>query len=207
MKKRGIVLLLFLGILVFGFAFYFDRQIVQFFSSIRDIYLGNFFLAVKFLDTEVFVILLFTLLLLWTKKKRKWILPLWLTFGITGVISVVLKVIVRRARPFAAGIVSLASGIAANPSYLTWDLSFPSFDTAFAFCAVPILSKLYPKWKYVWIGFAVLVALSRVYFGVHYLSDVIAGGIIGYLIGLAVMKLEEKTKFFERIYEKVFRRK
>jgi undecaprenyl-diphosphatase len=46
-----------------------------------------------------------------------------------------------------------------------------------------------------WLGFAILVAFSRVYFGVHYLSDVIAGAFIGYLIGYLAMNLEEKYKY------------
>jgi len=205
-KRWWIIALLFMAIIL-ALSFYFDKEIVVFFSSLRNFYLNEFFLGIKLLDTDLLVIAFLTLLLLWTKKKREWILPLWLTIGITAGVSFALKILVHRIRPFAAGIVSLVSGITASSSYLVWDFSFPSFDTAFTFCAVPILSKLYPKLKYFWIGFAVLVALSRVYFGVHYLSDVISGGLIGLLIGLAIVKIEDKNKFFRRIYERVFKRK
>jgi undecaprenyl-diphosphatase len=164
------------------------------------------FLGVKFLDTEIFVILFLTLLLLWKKQKREWILPLWITMGITAIISFALKILIHRTRPFTTGIVSLASGITAKASYFIWDFSFPSFDTAFAFCAVPILSKFYPKLKYLWIGFAVLIALSRVYFGVHYLSDVVFGSLIGYFIGVAIVKVENKSKFFKKVYERLSRK-
>ena len=84
-------------------------------------------------------------------------------------------------------------------NYLVWNFSFPSFQAMLAFCAVPILAKEFPRFKYVWIIFAGLVAFSRVYFGVHFLSDVIAGGIIGYLLGIIVVKLEKEKKFGEKI--------
>jgi undecaprenyl-diphosphatase len=206
-KKRLAVLGLFLTIILLGITFYFDNEIVKLISHIRNLYLDNLFLGVKFLDTEIFVIALLTLLLLWKRKKREWILPLWLTIGITALVTVILKVLIHRARPFAAGIVSLASGITAKASYFAWDFSFPSGDAAFTFCLVPILSKLYPRLKYLWISFAVLVALSRVYFGVHYLSDVIFGSLIGCITGIIIVKSEDKTKLFGRIYNRIFKRK
>lgn len=192
---------------ILALSFYFDKEIVVFFSSLRNLYLNEFFLGIKFLDTDIIVVAFLTLLLLWTRKKREWIFPLWLTIGVTAAISFVLKVLVHRIRPFATGIVSLAPGITASASYLVWDFSFPSGDAAFTFCLVPILSKLYPKLKYLWIGFAVLVALSRVYFGVHYLSDVISGGLIGLLVGIIIVKFEDKNGFFKRIYGKIFKKR
>jgi len=205
-KKRWIIFGLFIVILL-GLSFYFDNEIIQLISSLRNLYLDNLFLGIKFLDTEIFIVIFLTLLLLWRKKKREWIMPLWLTMGITAVITLALKVIVHRIRPFTAGIVPLVAGITAKASYLIWDFSFPSGDTSFIFCTIPILSKLYPKLKYFWISFAVLVALSRIYFGVHYPSDVISGALIGYLIGVVIIKSESKTKFFGKIYSKIFKKK
>jgi undecaprenyl-diphosphatase len=206
-KKRWWIIAILFAAIALAVSFYFDKEIVIFFSSFRNLYLNDFFLGIKFLDGDILVIAFLTFLLLLTRKKREWILPLWLTIGITEAVSFALKVLVHRVRPFATGIVSLASGITASASYLVWDFSFPSFDTAFTFCAVPILTKLYPKLKYFWIGFAVLVAMSRVYFGVHYLSDAISGGLIGLLIGLIIVKLEEKNKFFGRVYGKIFKKR
>jgi undecaprenyl-diphosphatase len=205
-KRWWLIALLFAAIIL-ALSFYFDSAIVRFFASFRSLYFNEFFLGIKFLDTDVIVIAFLTFILLFTKKKREWILPLWLTIGITAIASFALKILVHRIRPFSVGIVSLASGITASASYLVWDFSFPSFDAAFTFCVIPILSKLYPKLKYFWIGFAILVGLSRVYFGVHYLSDVISGALIGYLIGVMIVRIEDKNKFFKKLYHKVFRNK
>jgi len=60
------------------------------------------------------------------------------------------------------------------------------------FSALPILNKKFNKLKYIWLVFACLVAFSRVYFGVHYMSDVLTGALVGYLIGLSAVWIEEK---------------
>ena len=71
---------------------------------------------------------------------------------------------------------------------------------------IPILSKGFPKLKNIWVIFAVLIALSRVYLGVHFMSDILVGGLIGYLLGVFVIKYENKTKFWGKVYKKIFRR-
>jgi undecaprenyl-diphosphatase len=202
-EKEIIILLLILAITILSFCF--DNYIINFFSSIRNIYLNQLFFIIKFLDIEIFIIIFVTLLLIWNKKKRKWILPLWITFGITALASFILKIIIRRPRPFVTGIISLLPGIVDSLSYHIWNFSFPSFDSAFIFCSIPIISKFYPKFKYIWIIFAGLVVLSRVYFGLHYLSDALSGALIGYLIGFIFLKLEEKYKFCNKIYKKILK--
>jgi membrane-associated phospholipid phosphatase len=74
------------------------------------------------------------------------------------------------------------------------------------FCTIPFISRKFPRFKYIWIISALLVAFSRVYFGLHFLSDVIVGGLIGYLIGIIVIKQEKENKFWEKIYNKISRR-
>ena len=40
-----------------------------------------------------------------------------------------------------------------------------------------------------------LIVFSRFYVGVHYISDLIIGAMLGYLIGLFVLWLDKKYKF------------
>ncbi len=63
--------------------------------------------------------------------------------------------------------------------------SFPSGHAARSFLIAVIASVLAPPWLVVvlWV-WAPLVGLARVAMGVHYVSDVIAGAILGMIIGL-----------------------
>jgi undecaprenyl-diphosphatase len=64
--------------------------------------------------------------------------------------------------------------------------SFPSGHAAAAFAAAVAVAIVYPRFRWPLLGLASTVALSRVYLGVHYWSDVVAGGALGALIGYTV---------------------
>jgi len=197
MKKRNFLIAV-IVILAIIISFYFDSEIVEGVSLIRNNFLNDFFMGITFVSSEIIIFFFLTSLFLWREHKRRWILPLWLTLGLSVIFGFLLKIAVQRLRPFQTGIVSILP-VLENSNYLVWNFSFPSFQAMLAFCAVPILAKEFPKFKYVWIVFAGLVAFSRIYFGLHFLSDVIAGGIIGYLLGIIVVKLEKEKKFGEKI--------
>ena len=191
-------------ILIFFISLYFDSEIVKGVSLIQNPALDDFFMGITFVSSGVVIFFVLTSLFLWKENKRRWILSLWITLALSVIVSFLLKASIQRKRPFQLGIVTIISALE-KASHLTWNFSFPSFQSMLAFCAIPILSKEFPKFKYVWIGFATLIAFSRVYFGLHFFSDVIAGGLIGYLIGIIIIKAELENKFGEKII-KIFRR-
>src|SRR3989344_4536443 len=201
MEKRKNIILMFTLFLFGMLSFYFDSQIIKFISILRTSFLDEFFLGITFLSSELIIFFFLTSLFLWSEKKRKWILPLWVSLFFSVVVSFFLKISVQRMRPFQLEIVSTLP-ILISESFAKWNFSFPSFQAMLVFCAIPVLDKEFPKLKYFWIAFAALVAFSRIYFGLHFLSDVIAGGLIGYLIGTLVVKLEREKKFGEKIYDK-----
>lgn len=79
------------------------------------------------------------------------------------------------------------------------DFSFPSGHTAASFAAV---SALYFCRRKLWIPalvLALLIAFSRLYLYVHYPSDVIAGILLGAVLGFIGCRLSE---FAERIWQR-----
>lgn len=94
---------------------------------------------------------------------------------IAGGSAFVLKNILKRNRPFVshADIITIK---AADRDY-----AFPSGHTALAFAAATSLSLSFPKWYVIAPSFvyAGAVSYSRLYLGVHYPSDVLAGALTG----------------------------
>ncbi|MEK6760577.1 MAG: phosphatase PAP2 family protein [Nanoarchaeota archaeon] len=203
-NKRGIFLFIVAVASIFA-SLQFDSEISKAVSNIRVEQLNNFFLGLTFWSSEIIIFFLLTSFFLWNENKRRWIAPLWLTLFLSVVASFLLKISVQRMRPFQQEIVSTLPILISN-SYTIWNFAFPSFQAMLVFCAIPILSKEFPKFKYAWIIFAALVAFSRVYFGLHFASDVIAGGLIGYVIGMLVVMYEKENRFGEKVYKKIFRK-
>ena len=67
--------------------------------------------------------------------------------------------------------------------------SFPSGHSATAAAGALTLSVIYPSLALVFLASGLLVALSRVYLGVHYPFDVLAGAIIGALVAVPLLAL------------------
>lgn len=84
-----------------------------------------------------------------------------------------LKPAIQRERPFVATPeVRVIGGLPSGAS-------FPSGHAANAFAGAFVLARLAPGGRVVWWLLAAAVAYSRVYLGVHYPLDVMAGGLVG----------------------------
>jgi undecaprenyl-diphosphatase len=72
----------------------------------------------------------------------------------------------------------------------------PSSHAANAFGQAVLFSVTYRRWAWPLLVFAALVALSRVFVGVHYPFDILVGSIIGAVVGYIGAWLARK--FLER---------
>jgi membrane-associated phospholipid phosphatase len=105
----------------------------------------------------------------------------WLVAGILGPVAIglnfAIKVIVRRPRPVLEGLPPLGGA----PS----SLSFPSAHATASFACATAMTRIAPEAALLFI-LAVAIAACRPYLGMHYPSDVLAGGILGIALGLVV---------------------
>jgi membrane-associated phospholipid phosphatase len=99
--------------------------------------------------------------------------------GVSALLVTVLKTLFDRARP------PLANPTLDVVGSLPASASFPSGHAATAFAAAVAVGMIHPRLRRPLLALAFLVAVSRVYLGVHYATDVIAGSAIGALLGLA----------------------
>jgi len=86
------------------------------------------------------------------------------------------KAIVPRHRPFETQL---------GPPSTTH--SFPSGHALTSFACATVLAFYAPRLRPLLFGLAALIALSRVYNGMHYPTDVLAGAVLGLAVGLIVV--------------------
>lgn len=110
-----------------------------------------------------------------------------LAFGITSLLVSLLKDTFERARPAVAD--PTFEALVTTPG----SASFPSGHSATAFAAAVAVAVFCPRLRWPLLGLAVLVALSRVYLGVHYWADIAVGAALGAAIGLAVALVLRRT--------------
>ncbi|GAB5465665.1 MAG: phosphatase PAP2 family protein [Candidatus Kapaibacteriales bacterium] len=129
----------------------------------------------------------------------------WLPFYIIGVIAMAVQMgwrslwvvlflvaIVAVADQVSAGLIKDWVG-RARPCHIFSDInllvkcgvgkSFPSAHATNNFAAAMFLTKVFPRKWALWFFIAGMVALSRVYIGVHYPIDIFSGAVLGVLIG------------------------
>jgi undecaprenyl-diphosphatase len=167
----------------------FDQAYLGYMESLRQPVLTDIILAMTHIGDPVvlFLITALLLLLLWLRKKSVEVIVFALAmFGGAGVVWIT-KHLVARPRPL---------GIITETGY-----SFPSGHALVSSIFFPLILYLFKYkitvgWKrkvFLSIGILlmIIVVLSRPYMGVHYLSDVIAGLLIGLLISsFAILFIE-----------------
>lgn len=77
--------------------------------------------------------------------------------------------------------------------------SFPSSHAANGFAVAAVLFEVRRRLGWIALGLAALIAYSRVYVGVHYPSDLLAGAILGFAVGrLAVLGVRAVARLRKR---------
>jgi membrane-associated phospholipid phosphatase len=113
-------------------------------------------------------------------------LPRAFVTGLTAVataaaLTALVKDLVDRARPALAD--PTLHTLVATPG----SPSFPSGHAATAFAAAVAVGAFYPRLRVPLLALAAVVGLSRIYLGVHYLLDVLAGAALGTALALVVV--------------------
>lgn len=128
--------------------------------------------------------------LLISKKYRR--LGITMAIGLLvclGVGNLLLKPLIARDRPFIAD-PAIMLAISPPSGY-----SFPSGHSFSSFVSASILAKYSRKAAAFAVPTAVLIAFSRLYFCVHFPTDVICGAALGIIAGLTVYRLRrDKTE-------------
>ncbi len=128
-----------------------------------------------------------------TKKDLAAMRDGWLTFFVTlFVADGILKPIVRRARPSALASLSHSLHVLGTVPPAT-SFSFPSGTSAACVAGASWIWLRYgPRAGSVALVCAILLALTRLYVGVHWPSDVIGGGLLGAAVAFGIDRLSRR---------------
>ncbi|WP_069592082.1 phosphatase PAP2 family protein [Methanosphaera sp. WGK6] len=160
--------------------------------SFHNFFLNNLALIITYfgvLDTGLFIALI--LYLFGNEKEKRVAKILVVTLLLTFVFTQIIKYIILRPRPYQdlSSLIVLSRGT---------DPSFPSGHTAMASALAFTLGR-----NYGYLGFfmilPILVALSRLYLGVHYPSDVFVGFLLGIIVSYLCEYLFKNTKIMNFI--------
>ena len=185
LKYRQRLLLVFVGLLLpfWGFAelaedvhegegFDFDLPLLAFAHEAANAGLDRILVVVTHLGYEWFVVpvdVLLVLVLAWKRRVREGLFAA-LALGGSALLNLAAKQVFARARP------DLWASIAPEQTF-----SFPSGHAmgAMTLAWVAVLLAWRTRWRWpvvlLAVPFALLVGLSRVYLGVHFPSDILAG--------------------------------
>ena len=156
---------------------------------------------VTILISPIFNLLLWPLFFLFRfMRKKGWFLCyISLSIGLSYMITLLLKVIAGRARPY----------IAFNPEtplFSPWNFSghfhsLPSGHAAISMALFTALSYIFPRRARLLTCIGIALPLTRVILGKHFLGDVLIGEAIGYLVATSCIGKASHTTY--RLFGKI----
>jgi undecaprenyl-diphosphatase len=144
-------------------------------------WLDWFFIALSWIGRlgAVWIAIAFVLALMW---RRPAILFMTIAADLSAELVTDLgKAIVPRHRPYEHQL---------GPPSSTH--SFPSGHAATSFACATVLSHYAPRFRVAFYALASLIAYSRIYNGMHYPSDVLAGALLGVLTALLLLAIARR---------------
>ena len=167
--------------------FYVDRIVIEWFGGIYDTlrvhkilkHVDPFMTVVGNGSTLIAVgLIIYVAGRYYNKKLHLMGRSLFIGLLTTGAIIQVIKHSIGRARPKLS-----YDPLFIGPSLKTGYDSFPSGHSAMVFFFAYTLSQYYPKYRVLFYLFALAVSIDRVEELAHFPSDILAGAIIGLLMG------------------------
>jgi membrane-associated phospholipid phosphatase len=188
-KKLYLIYILILFISLISY-FFFDKTIVLYFHNNLSAPIEEVFEWITIVGEGVYYLVPSLIIYLIYRKSNIFIknisLFVFLSVFSSGVFVNILKVTFARYRPLMLkedlfGFSWFDIGYTVS--------SFPSGHSSTALSAYTAFALLLPKYRYPLLIIGITIALSRVVLTVHYLSDVLVGGLIGSFMAYIMYKI------------------
>ncbi len=161
-------------------------------SRIKNKYLDKFMYKVTDLGGALFITgFCISLIIFGSANNKKVGIEAIIALGLTQIIVHSLKVLLSRERPYK--IIEQLHTFGIDLS----DYSFPSGHTTASFSLATTLALNMPRFSILVYTLASIIAISRIYLGVHYPTDVTAGLIIG--IGGSIITNQYMMEYINQV--------
>lgn len=156
----------------------------------------NLFMAI--MAKSYIIVLPLIAIYLYIKRKNMNVYSFIIAIIALYIISDIIKLIVREPRPCNINELSWINTISCENTF-----GFPS-NHATVLAGLPIFLKGYKFIQILYIAWLFIILFGRVYLGVHYLTDVIAGIIISIIVAYIIYRYKNKiNKICNRIVIKI----
>ena len=174
---------------------------IQVFRAINNLgtdysFLNPFFI---FIAEYTLALLIFAMLFYWftrVKTNRLMVIAALLSVALAEIIGKSISMLHFNYQPFVvlSDVNQLIEKEVGN--------SFPSDHTIIFFAVCFTLFFFKSRFKYFWVGLALLVGLSRMWVGVHYPADVLTGAFVAVGSAYICYKLIPKSRGIQRLLSK-----
>lgn len=169
-----------------------DYTVLVFMGKIENVFLDSVLKVVSYMgNAGAMWIVLGASMLIFSKTRKQGLFCL-LSLALAALLgNCFLKPLIHRVRPF--DMFEWIDVRVVKPS----DGSFPSGHTMSSFAFATALLFVYKKWGIAAMIFSCFMGFSRLYFQVHFFTDVIAGMVLGILCGIIMFAIVSKIKWFK----------
>jgi len=178
----------------------FDGKLSQYIYLHRPAGADSFLLwATNNATAITFAFILVLIFLYFVKKRQKYLyaaVNILIIIGLSAVVSNLLKMITKRLRPY-----DVFDNMVLHSSIGAGGYSFPSGHTTevFALSVAVFLLLRNPYLRWLSLFWALLIAYTRMAFGVHYPSDILGGILIGSLTAWFWLRWTPLKDFFKKL--------
>ena len=171
-----------------------DKALLIFLNNLGTESFDGLWLFVTRIESWTALFVFFALLIFYFYKRKKGLIVFGfavLSFALTFLLTNVTKVWVGRLRPNNVEDLAELLRVLQDPTSFSFFSGHASSSFAivtFLVCAI----RPFNKWVYLAFIWPLLFAMSRIYVGVHYPSDILIGAIIGTLIAILCYKICKK---------------